>query len=113
MQIGAGHAGALQRGQRLAAVKARGVVHKSEDAVGQAQVFHDGAAHAAHRSQRQQGLAQGGRNKSKQRGVDKEVHGRRVRGAPQNRQQLAHAVALGVDQVKALARGPALVADDV
>ena len=45
---------ALERRRGLAAVKARGVVDEGEHLLGQAQVLHDGVAHAAHRRERQQ-----------------------------------------------------------
>ena len=48
-EIGAGHARALECGERVAAIKTGGVIHKAQHVFRQTQVFHDGVAHPAHR----------------------------------------------------------------
>ena len=112
-QLGAANARALERCLHVAAVKTRGVVHKAQHVVGQAQVFHDGVADAAHRRQRHQAFCDAARNKAQERGVDKHIHLGCVRGPAEDVQHLAHAVALRVHQVVALVGNAALVADGV
>ena len=113
MQVGARNARALERSQCLAAVKARGVVDEGEHVLGEAQIFEHGVAHAAHRRHGHQAFLDAAGQKTQQRGVDEQVHSRRVRGAAENVEHVADTVAHRVNQMKAPLGDACLVADGV
>ena len=113
MQVGHGDVTALERGQRLAAVKARGVVDKAHHVFGDADVFHNGFVDAAHGRKGHQALLHAFGDEAQESGVDKQVHLGRMRGLGEDVQHVAHAVAFRVHQVEAFALGGRFAVADV
>ena len=108
-----GNAQPFERSVRLAAVDVGRVVDEGQHVFRQAQVLHDRVTDAPHRRQCDQALFDGLGDEPQQRGVDEQVHPRRVRGATEDIQHIADTQAVRVHQMKA-ARGDAgLVADVV
>ena len=113
IQIRTGDSAPLERGQCFATVKAGGVIYKSENVFGHAQVRHDGIAHATHRTQSHQPFFDGLGNKTQQGRIDEQVHPGSVRCLAENVEHVAHAVTHRINQMEALAAGALMMADEI
>ena len=101
VELRAGDARALQRRQRLAAVVAGREVDEGEHVLGQAEVLEHRRLDPAHRRQRHHSLLHALRDEAEQRGVDEQVHLRRMRRLADDVEDVADAVAERVDEMEA------------
>jgi hypothetical protein len=92
---------APQRGQRLATVVAGREVDEGEHVLGQAEVLQHRRLDAAHGRQRHEPLLHALRDEADQRGIDEQVHLRRVRCLAEDVENVPDAIADGVDEMEA------------